>query len=648
MYLVAGLFALLFGPVVYEVMHQKRWLVAFLDGFIVVSIAGLLALEVLPDILGTGGWWSLLFVALGLIGPTIAEQLFRQHARQMHLTTLIFGAAGLILHTLIDGAILHTPEIAAASSHAHDSLPLAVLLHRLPVGLAVWWVLRPSLGLTAAVAAVALMAVGTVAGYALGGAIPITEMGVTGAWIQAFVAGTILHVVLYRPHLHDHEHPMPTELAVIDEPAEKHQTGWAEGWGNLVGLVLLLLLFGLSELNLEGLQQIWSGLSESGHADHAGHAIADGSSHSGGHSGGHSSGHAWLQWLDWETLYLLAATSAPALIVAYLLGGVISVFMPDSNFAWLQRGSALGQASKGMVIGLPLPICSCGVVPLYRSLIERGVPPTAGFAFLIATPEIGLDAILLSLPLLGVEMTIARVLAAAALALLVGWGVGRWLKKATATPAATGCCGGHAATENDHQDMTPSLSLANKTRLSLRQGLIELVDNTAPWIVFGLLLATVAQPLLTQSWLTTLPGAVEVVLFGLIGMPIYVCATGATPLVAVFLAYGVSPGAAVAFLLTGPATNVTTFGVLRDLHGAKAALAFALVAGSLAIGLGLIVNMILPNDMGVAAVDLHEHDVAWWQNLSLVLLVLLFGASVLRKGLRAFVGSVFTMPGHSH
>lgn len=645
MYLAAGLLALFFGPLIYESVYKRRQLLTFLDGFIVVTIAGLLAIEVLPGIIANGGWWSLLLVAAGLLGPTLGEKVFRQHARKMHLTTLLFGAGGLILHTLIDGAVLHHP---GHSEHHFDNswLPIAVVLHRLPVGLAVWWVLRPSLGRRAGYIAIALMAVGTLAGYWLAGHTEFTTLSQGSAWLQAFVAGTILHVVLYRPHLHDHAHPLPSEIALSHAAEHQHSqqdqgnsptkplptsplqralSGTQEGWGNLVGALLLLSLFWFTH--------------ETNIPTHHGHNSS---------------------WFNWDTLYHLAAISAPALLLAFLLGGLISVFMPNSKLHWLQRGGPARQAAKGMAFGLPLPICSCGVVPLYRSLVEKGVPPTAAMAFLIATPEIGLDAILLSLPLLGMEMTIARVAAAAILALAVGWGVGRlvirWQNKhslSTDTPTnSSSCCSQQHSSPDPHEydpDPGPKQTVVQKIQHSLHEGFIKLVDNLAPWIVVGLLLATVAEPLLQQSWLTTLPNGIEVVLFGLIGMPIYVCATGATPLVAVFLAYGISPGAAVAFLLTGPATNVTTFGVLRDLHGAKAAIAFAACAGFAAIVLGLLVNQILPADLSQAGTQTEHHDhPSLLQSASLFILVGLFTLSIIRKGLREFVGSVFSMPGHSH
>ena len=95
------------------------------------------------------------------------------------------------------------------------------------------------------------------------------------------------------------------------------------------------------------------------------------------------------------------------------------------------------------------------------------------------------------------------------------------------------------------------------------------------WSSLGLVVAAMAVPMLDPAWIRSVPDSLQVLLCAALGMPVYVCASGATPLVAVFLAAGVSPGAGIAFLLAGPATNVTTFGVLSSLHGRKASFSFA-------------------------------------------------------------------------
>src|SRR6185503_2121276 len=113
---------------------------------------------------------------------------------------------------------------------------------------------------------------------------------------------------------------------------------------------------------------------------------------------------------------------------AYVIGGFLYGELPAPLLRWLSAGGRLSQALRGTAIGLPLPICSCSALPLYHSLSRKGVAPASALAFLIAAPEVGLTALLISLPLLGVEMTLVRIAAAALLAIFVGYVVSAWAR----------------------------------------------------------------------------------------------------------------------------------------------------------------------------------------------------------------------------
>src|SRR5690606_17885966 len=137
------------------------------------------------------------------------------------------------------------------------------------------------------------------------------------------------------------------------------------------------------------------------------------------------------------------------------------------------------------------------------------------------------------------------------------------------------------------------------------------------------------EPLLDPAWLAALPGGADVALFALLGMPAYVCASGATPFVAVLIHKGVSPGAALAFLLTGPATNVTTFGVLARLHGRRIAALFGAMVAALAIGLGHATNALLPRGGGPPLDQLALEGPGALELASLAALAAVFLASLL-------------------
>jgi len=198
-FLIATLIALASGPLLLAPAMPRPRLRKVLDGFVMVSIAALILLEVLPEAWRQGGPLSVAFAAAGLFGPTLLEKILRGHQHGAHLGTLAFAMAGLVLHALGDGVALSPNE---STSWA---LRLAVPLHTIPVSMAVWWVLMPASGPRPAGAALVAMAAATVAGYFYG--VPLSRLlGEQGwAWLQALIAGTILHVIFGRPHL-EHGH----------------------------------------------------------------------------------------------------------------------------------------------------------------------------------------------------------------------------------------------------------------------------------------------------------------------------------------------------------------------------------------------------------------------------------------------------------
>ncbi|MAG58457.1 MAG: hypothetical protein CMJ83_19390 [Planctomycetes bacterium] len=331
-----------------------------------------------------------------------------------------------------------------------------------------------------------------------------------------------------------------------------------------------------------------------------------------------------------EVFVGIALASAPALLIAYLAVGFVHELLPSGRLSWLRDRGPLAQAAGGVLCGLPLPVCSCGIVPLYRELVLKGAPVAAALAFLVATPELEVAAFLLTYELMGAPMAVARVGAAAAIALFVGWIVGR-----RARPPADAVTG---------DEVAPAASRRpGVIGRALRFGLTEAVDHTAAWILLGLGVAALLSPYLSPDWAAGLwPGA-DVLVAALLGLPLYVCASGSTPVAAILVLNGMSPGAALAFLLTGPATNVTTFGLLSRLHGRGTALRFGISMIVLSVGAGLLVNAFLPA-LDLADPTRHVHDPSWVSIVSLGLLGLAFFASFLRQGTRRFIERVALAP----
>ncbi|MEL7449938.1 MAG: permease [Pseudomonadota bacterium] len=573
-YLLIALAALAMGPVILNRLRERPALGDALDGFVVVAITGLIFLHFVPHAVEERNVAVLVCLIFGFLLPIILERLTRDIRGTVDRWGLLLGVSGLAVHAAFDGAALATVDPGGADT----PLALAVILHRLPVGVAVWWLTSSVVGNRGGVASLLALMVATAAGFYFGSELAHVHDGASLVEMyQAVVGGALVHVVLHPAHAH-----------------HTQRKDRAEGWGALTALGLLLVVAVLPEADAE-----------------------DGP----------------VPFLT--RLLVLSAESAPALLVAYLFAGLLSAFLPSASIRWLGKGRPLTQAGRGMLVGLPFPICSCGVVPLYRTLVAKGAPPAAAMAFLVATPELGLDAVLLSIPLLGPDVTILRLVTAAVAALLVGWWVGGRLSAHT--------------TSAESQDEAPTTSsVGTRMRAALVSGAGEIVDHTAPWIVLGLGVAALVAPWLESGWLAELPSPLAVVLFAALGFPTYVCAASATPLVAALLAAGLSPGAGIAFLITGPATNLSTLGVLSSLHGKRAAAAFAVFLVMFAIAAGLLIDVAFTSLNIPSLSELTEEAPSLIQLLCLAGLALLFGASIARRGIRRFAAEISAGLGWTH
>ncbi len=228
MNLILSIAALLLGPAIYAYGRRNPTARQILDGFIFITIAGLICVNIVPESLAVGGAMAGLFLVLGIAFPVIIERGFHSALHEAHVLVLIIAALGLIIHAVVDGIALLPME---GGDLAH-----AVILHRLPVGMAIWWSLRPNLGLPVAVGAFATIIIASALAYTFGA--PIVELGEARsiAYVQAFVSGSLIHIVAFGV-THDHGHHI--------EPAAQ-----AQHWGYRVGILLgLFLVFTAPQLH---------------------------------------------------------------------------------------------------------------------------------------------------------------------------------------------------------------------------------------------------------------------------------------------------------------------------------------------------------------------------------------------------------------
>lgn len=208
-FLVASVAVLLVGPLTYALAARATVAFKFLDLIVIISVGGLLILHILPEIFIEVGWLAAIPLLAGLLGPALLERAAVGLEREAHIILLALVLVGLAFHALLDGIALALPTHSTHGAGADPSLPLVVVLHRIPVSLLIWWLVRPRWGALAAWLVLAIEGSGAVAGYSAAYALAAHVHGPWSGGLQALVAGSILHVLVDR---HDYragqdEHP---------------------------------------------------------------------------------------------------------------------------------------------------------------------------------------------------------------------------------------------------------------------------------------------------------------------------------------------------------------------------------------------------------------------------------------------------------
>jgi uncharacterized membrane protein YraQ (UPF0718 family)/copper chaperone CopZ len=361
--------------------------------------------------------------------------------------------------------------------------------------------------------------------------------------------------------------------------------------------------------------------------------------------------------MEWLLTFLAASWSvfgamAPYLLLGFFVAGLLSVVIsPD----WVERhlgGNGLGQVVKASLFGVPLPLCSCGVIPVAASLHRHGAGKGATTAFLLSTPQTGVDSIAVTYALLGPFLAVVRPVAAFATGIFGGGlvqafnGDGAAVEESADEAAREGCCSSAAC--DDQETAKPSKILE-----ALHYGLVVLPRDIGKALIYGVLIsgliAAVVEPRALESALGG--GLLPMLAAMAIGIPLYVCATASTPIALGLIHAGLSPGAALVFLISGPATNSAALTTLWKVLGRRAAILYlvTVAVASLATGFaidGLISAGSLPESALVPAASavqetaghVHGESVggagSWYETVSAVALLLVL-VNALRPRRRA-------------
>jgi hypothetical protein len=293
---------------------------------------------------------------------------------------------------------------------------------------------------------------------------------------------------------------------------------------------------------------------------------------------------------------------SPYLLLGFLVAGGLSVLLPESWVAKHLGGRGIGPVIRSSLVGVPLPLCSCGVIPVSAGLRRSGASRAATTSFLLSTPQTGVDSIAATWALLGPVFAIYRPVAAFLTGVIGGLLVEGFAPE-EADPAP--------APEGARHTVAPDASPAQRAWEAIRYGLVVLPKDIGWAMLGGLAAAGLIGVVVPEDFFAAAlgTGLLSILVLMLAGIPIYVCATASIPIAAAFVLKGASPGAALAFLVTGPATNAATIAVVGRVLGRRVLGIYLLTISGCAVAAALLLNRIL----SVAEVQEHAHGAAgWW------------------------------------
>jgi uncharacterized membrane protein YraQ (UPF0718 family)/copper chaperone CopZ len=307
-----------------------------------------------------------------------------------------------------------------------------------------------------------------------------------------------------------------------------------------------------------------------------------------------------------NALVSLSREMAPFLLLGFIVAGILHVYVPAGAFnKWFGKKN-LKSVVYAALMGIPLPLCSCGVIPTGISIYKEGASKGATVSFLISTPQTGVDSIMVTYSLLGFPFALARPF----IALITGV-FGGWLVNKTDDEESSIRKKGQA-----NEDIATSDKEGNKFTRIWSYAFDEFLGDIADWLVIGLLLAGVISVLIPEEFFESVYLKNEFISMFIVlvaSIPFYVCATGSVPIAAALLMKGLNPGAVLVFLMAGPATNMATMTVISKTLGKKTLIIYisSLVLGSMVFG--LMINHLFPSGFfTVISTSVGHHSGNMW------------------------------------
>lgn len=339
-----------------------------------------------------------------------------------------------------------------------------------------------------------------------------------------------------------------------------------------------------------------------------------------------------------NSLLFMLNEMSPYILLGFFIAGLMHAFVPQKTFARHLAGTGWRSVVKSAAIGIPLPLCSCGVLPAAISMRRNGASRAASTSFLIATPQTGIDSIAATWSLLGPAFAVIRPIAALVTAVFGGIAVGKSERK---NAECINC-------QPIAEEVAEHKRFGRKLLDALRYGFIDLVGSIGGWLVAGLIIAALITVYVPADFFTVIGSKpmLSMVTVLVIAIPMYVCATGSIPIALSLMLKGLSPGTALVLLMAGPAANFASFTLVSREMGRKSAIIYLISIVVGAMTFGLIIDYVLPADWftirNAQAMAGKEHAFSLLSTISSAVLVILLVVTFIKGHKRKHI-NVSTM-----
>ena len=312
--------------------------------------------------------------------------------------------------------------------------------------------------------------------------------------------------------------------------------------------------------------------------------------------------------------WALAVAAAPYLLGGFAIAGVMKALLPDNLVVKVLGKKDISSVAKAAFIGAPLPLCSCGVVPVVQGIHKQGASRGASISFLVATPETGADSVAMTYAMMGWPLALIRPVAAIFTAIVAGV-VENFLglKGDSEIVETSGCCPNKVVTNSSgcSSSKADAASFLARLKEGMRYAYIDLMRDISKNLLIGFLLGGLITHFVTLSFLETyFSGS----LLGMLGMivfatPLYICAAASTPVAAAFMMKGMSAGTALVFLMAGPATNIASISILAKIFGKRSILLYIIVILVCSLCFGLFFDWLVANyELPMSGMTNEHHD----------------------------------------